>query len=169
MKQILSLFCLCLLSLSAWSQNGTLSGKVTDAESGEALAGATVIIIGTYQGTYTDAAGNYSIKGVKPGDYSIKYSFVGYADAIYNGTTISAGGTKVQNVALASSVTTLGEVVIVGESLIDLEDGKSSSKIGEEMISEMSVNNVQDVAALQVGVQENPDGIQIRGGRVDAI
>ncbi|MEL6651986.1 MAG: TonB-dependent receptor [Bacteroidota bacterium] len=166
MKQILSLFCLCILSLSAWSQNGTLSGKVTDAESGEALAGATVIIIGTYQGTYTDAAGNYSIKGVKPGDYSIKYSFVGYADAIYNGTTISAGGTKVQNVALASSVTTLGEVVIVGESLIDLEDGKSSSKIGEEMISEMSVNNVQDVAALQVGVQENPDGIQIRGGRV---
>ncbi|MFK7923776.1 MAG: carboxypeptidase-like regulatory domain-containing protein, partial [Bacteroidia bacterium] len=166
MKQILSLFCLCVCSLSLWSQNGTLSGKVTDAETGDALAGATVIIIGTYQGTYTDAAGNYSIKGIKGGDYSVKFSFVGYADAIYNGLSVPAGGSKIQNVALANSITTLGEVVIYGESLIDLEDGKSSSKIGEEMINEMSVNNVQDVAAMQVGVQENPDGIQIRGGRV---
>lgn len=166
MKQILSLFCLCVCSLSLWSQNGTLSGKVTDAETGDALAGATVIIIGTYQGTYTDAVGNYSIKGIKGGDYSVKFSFVGYADAIYNGLSVPAGGSKVQNVALATSITTLGEVVIFGEALIDLEDGKSSTKIGEDMISEMSVNNVQDVAAMQVGVQENPDGIQIRGGRV---
>ena len=125
-----------------------------------------MVIIGTYKGTYTDAQGNYRLTGIKAGDYAIKFSYVGYAEAIYNGITIPAGGSKKLDVALASSITTLGEVVIVGEAIIDLEDGQSSTRIQEKMLAEMSVQNVQDVAAMQVGVQETPDGVQIRGGRV---
>lgn len=154
-----------LNSLSA--QTGTLKGTVTDESTGEPLAGTTVFIIGTYSGTYSDAQGKFELKGIKPGDYSVKFSYVGYAEKIYNGVNIPAGGITTLVVAMNSAVTTLGEVEIVGQkTLIDLESGKSSVKIGQEEIAEMSVKNVQEIAALQVGVNLSPDGIQIRGGRI---
>lgn len=131
------------------------------------MVGATVSIIGTYKGGFTDNAGNFRITGIKAGDYTIKFTFVGYSEKQYNGISITAGQTKRLDVSLKSSVTTLGEVEIVGErGLLDLESGQSSTKISAAELGEMSVSNVQDVVAMQVGVQENPDGIQIRGGRV---
>jgi len=51
---------LMLLASAAWSQR-TVRGKVTDAESGEALIGATVSVVGTTRGTTTDIDGNYTI------------------------------------------------------------------------------------------------------------
>ena len=66
-----------------------------------------------------------------------------------------------------SSIQTLGEVEIVGErTLIDLESGKSETTISDEDIAQMSVQNVQDIVSMQVGVNQTPDGVQIRGGRV---
>ncbi|MCB0844970.1 MAG: carboxypeptidase-like regulatory domain-containing protein, partial [Bacteroidetes bacterium] len=159
---------LFLLSFSAISaQNGRLTGTVTDAETGEALAGATITIIGTYSGGFSNEDGSFLIKDIKPGDYSVKFSYIGYAEKIYNGITIPEGGTQTLKVEMSSSITTLGEVEIVGQkTLIDLESGKSSVSVGEEELAEMSVKNIQEVAAMQVGVSQNPDGIQIRGGRV---
>jgi len=167
MKQVILLslfFCFCLSSLA---QTGSLSGQIKDAETGAPLAGATVSIIGTYQGAYTDKQGNYRITGIKPQDYSVKFSIIGYAEKIFNGVSITAGKTETLSTDLTPSIQTLNEVEIVGKkNLIDLESGQSSVTIGEEDLAEISVKNVQEVAALQVGVSENPDGIQIRGGRI---
>lgn len=167
MKQLLPLFFLLLFSFQAIAQTGSLSGRITDSETGEALAGATIFVIGTYKGGYTDNQGNYSIKGINPKDYSVKFSIIGYAEKIVNGVSIAANSTKKLDVQLTPSIQTLNEVEIVGKkNLIDLQSGKSSVTIGEEDLAEISVRNVQDVAAMQVGVSQNPDGIQIRGGRV---
>lgn len=167
MKQVFAILCLFIFSSPAFSQFGILSGTVTDAETGDPMVGATVSIIGTYKGAFTDNAGKFRLTGIKPGDYTVKFSFVGYSEKQYNGVSIAAGATKTLKVRLSSTVTTLGEVEIVGErGLLDLESGQSSTKISAAELGEMSVSNVQDVVAMQVGVQENPDGIQIRGGRV---
>ncbi len=162
-----SLFLLSFFPSFLLGQNGTLTGKVIDAETGEALTGATVFVIGTYSGAYTDGEGRYTLRNLKAGDYSIKFTYIGYAEKIVNGVSINPGQTERLNATLSSSVKTLGEVEIVGEpNLIDLESGQSSSKLGEKELGELSVKNVQEAVALQVGVSENPDGIQIRGGRV---
>lgn len=167
MKHVFFFLVLSIFSLHATAQLGTLSGSVKDAETGDPMVGATVTVVGTYKGAFTDNAGNFRITGIKAGDYTVKFTFVGYSEKQYNGVTIPAGGTKSLKVELKSTVTTLGEVEIVGErGLLDLESGQSSTKISAAELGEMSVNNVQDVVAMQVGVQENPDGIQIRGGRV---
>ncbi|MEZ4777288.1 MAG: TonB-dependent receptor [Bacteroidia bacterium] len=167
MRYTFTFLSLLFLLNNLFSQTGTLKGSVTDESTGEPLAGTTVFIIGTYSGTYTDAGGNFELKGIKPGDYSVKFSYVGYAEKIYNGVNIAASGSTTLVVSMNSSITTLGEVEIVGQkTLIDLESGKSSVKIGQEEIAEMSVKNVQEIAALQVGVNLSPDGIQIRGGRI---
>ncbi len=160
-------FILILCSFSLSAQNGTLTGSVKDANTGQALSGATVFIIGTYKGAYTDEAGKFSIPNVKSGDYSIRFTYVGYAEKIYNGITIESGKTKRLEVTMVEVGATLGEVEIVGKrGLIDLESGKSETDVSASDIAQMTVKNVQEVVAMQVGVSENPDGIQIRGGRV---
>jgi outer membrane receptor protein involved in Fe transport len=158
-----------MMTLFLWSNlfgQSRLTGVVYDKESGETLPGATVMIVGTYLGSSTDMDGKYVIEGIKPGDYSVKVTFIGYSDQIYNGIRFKDKETQTLDAYLSFRSTTLQEVIIVGESVIDLESGKSEVRISRDDIAEMAVRDVQDVVKLQAGVSENPDGIQIRGGRV---
>lgn len=70
------LFALVLCYYSATSQ-GVITGVVTDGESGDPIRSATVQLIGTKKGAYTDVKGKYTIKAVPAGKYSLKFSFVG--------------------------------------------------------------------------------------------
>lgn len=56
----------------------TISGKVSDKLTGEALTGAVVSISNTYIAFNTDADGGFKIKSMKKGKYEIKLSFIGY-------------------------------------------------------------------------------------------
>ncbi|MDX2283946.1 MAG: TonB-dependent receptor [Bacteroidia bacterium] len=167
MRPILLLTLLLGLIQSLDAQTGILRGTVTDAETQAPLPGATIQVVGTYTGGFSNEAGVFELRNLKPGDYTVKISYVGYSERLYNGIRIAAGQPVTLDVALNSVVSTLGEVEIVGQrTLIDLESGQSSVRIGEEVLSEINVKNVQDVVAMQAGVNKTPDGIQIRGGRV---
>ncbi|MFK7972514.1 MAG: TonB-dependent receptor [Bacteroidia bacterium] len=160
-----TLFFFLINSLSA--QTGTLSGKVTDSETGEPLPSAAVVIIGTYKGSNTKADGTFVIKDIKPGDYSIRVAYVGYTEKRFNGITITANKTTTLNASMVEVGSTIDEVIIEGKAgLIDLESGRSETDVSAADLAEMSANDVQDVVAMQTGVSENPDGVQIRGGRV---
>ncbi len=146
---------------------GVLKGKVQDGKTKEELVGATIFIVGTYKGTSTNLEGEYALKNIKAGDYTIKFSMVGYAERVYNGIRIGKGETKVLNVQLTDALQTSTTIEVIGEkAVVDLESGKSEVTIGAKDIKEMNVRNVQDVVALQAGVSQSPDGLQIRGGRV---
>ncbi|MEM8560540.1 MAG: carboxypeptidase-like regulatory domain-containing protein, partial [Bacteroidota bacterium] len=58
------------LSASAVAQ-GTLSGTVTDAASGEPLVGVNVYLQGTTIGAATDTDGMYAIQALRPGNYVV--------------------------------------------------------------------------------------------------
>ena len=163
---IISLLVLIVLSFNTHAQNATLKGKIFDVETGETLPGATIVLVGTYKGASTDMNGEYVIEDIKPGDYSIKISFIGYSDKLYNGIGLKKGETKTLNAEMTFRSNTLQEVIVVGEQVIDLESGKSEIRISRDDIKEMAVREVQDVVKMQAGVSENPDGLQIRGGRV---
>lgn len=77
MKTLFTIFVLILIPCSVFAQD-TISGTVTDAETGLPLPGATVIIAGTTTGSATDSDGIYVIRDLSPGNYSIEASFVGY-------------------------------------------------------------------------------------------
>ena len=57
---------LLVISLSSFSQNITVKGKVTDAQTGEAMIGLNVIIKGTVRGVATDIDGNYTMTNCPP-------------------------------------------------------------------------------------------------------
>lgn len=104
---------------STWAQQ-LIKGRVTD-EKQEPMPGVSVVVVGTTNGTSTDAAGNYALK-VADGAYKITYSFVGFA-AVTKSITV-AGSDVSLDARLEASSGNLAEVVVVGSrasqrSLID--------------------------------------------------
>jgi len=77
MKGKFFIMILLLLISNLFGQNLTLKGKITDSKNGEAIQGAIVFINYNYM-AYTNNDGNYVIKGIHEGDYSIKVSRIGY-------------------------------------------------------------------------------------------
>lgn len=69
----ISTFLVCPQSIKGQS----LKGKVTDLN-GDPLAGASVAITGTYNGIQTRADGIYNFNSLKPGNYTIRFSYIGY-------------------------------------------------------------------------------------------
>jgi iron complex outermembrane recepter protein len=77
LKNLLSAFCALLLPVLASAQF-TISGKITDQQTGEVLPGASVVLTGTHTSVATDVSGIYQINGLQAGNYTIKVSYIGY-------------------------------------------------------------------------------------------
>jgi len=78
-KRLLLLAILICRYLMMFSQYA-INGIVTD-EKGNALTGANVIIEHTFTGTITDQKGEFLIRNIKPGNYNLVVSFLGYETA----------------------------------------------------------------------------------------
>jgi TonB-linked SusC/RagA family outer membrane protein len=89
-------------------QNVKVSGKVTDAVTGEALLGVNIVVEGTTIGVVSDIDGNFSIE-VPSANAKLVFSFVGYTTQ-----SVAVNGQTVLNVALATDAKSLEEVVVVG-------------------------------------------------------
>jgi TonB-linked SusC/RagA family outer membrane protein len=85
-----------------------ISGKVTDDQTGEGMAGVNIQIKGTTLGTSTNAGGEYSIS-VANGNVTLIFSFIGY-----NTQEVPVNGKTIIDVKLVSETTGLDEVVVVG-------------------------------------------------------
>lgn len=102
-----------LLATAASAQTGTLSGFVTDDETGEALAGAAVVVAGTSLGAATDLDGRYRIGRVPVGRQTLRFSFVGFTPRDTT-VTVRAGATVTLNLTLATQSDALNEVDVEG-------------------------------------------------------
>ena len=157
-----------LLPITAWAQSsGKLTGRVTDAATGEGLPGANVIIVGTQIGTATDVDGNYTIIGVPVGTYTIRGSFVGYTDVTVEGVDINSGYTRELNFELQEGQLLQDVVVEYQRPLIQKDALGSPRVVTGEDIQNLPVRGVANVAALQAGVVNNEGSgtLNIRGGR----
>jgi hypothetical protein len=76
MKQSALFLVLTLLSSFLYSQNIEVTGIITDADSGEPIPGATVIILNSNQGVNSDFDGNFNIE--VPTGETLSFSFLGY-------------------------------------------------------------------------------------------
>ena len=101
---LVALFVIGCLQLMA--QTRTIKGEVTDAQNGEALIGATVIVEGEKGGTVTDFDGNFSLQ-VSSSAKKVKVSYIGYIDKVLS---ISDN----MKVKLESDSKALADVVVIG-------------------------------------------------------
>lgn len=86
----------------------TVSGIITDSDSGEPLIGATVQVKGTSTGSVTDLEGRFSLSIPESAEELI-FSYIGYVSR-----TVTIGSQTTFNISLSLDVSALNEVVVVG-------------------------------------------------------
>lgn len=92
-------------------QTGTITGRVTDAASGQPLVGAQMIVAGTNLGTLTNADGQYAIRNVPPGEREVRAMLIGYSQLTQT-VTVPPGGSATADFQLETSAVELDAVVV---------------------------------------------------------
>jgi len=136
----LVLFCFLFIN-SAFAQNVTVKGTVTDATSGETLVGVSVSIKGTTTGTQTDVSGSFTLSA--PSNATLVFSYIGYTT-----TQVPLNGQTQLAIKLQASSNALNEVVVVGygtQKKVDVTGSIVTVK-GDEIAKQASVN---PLSALQ--------------------
>lgn len=107
-KSILSFLVIFFATVVGYAQELTISGKITNNESGEPLLGVNVILKGTSNGVSSNMNGEYKISSVSPGDV-LKFSFVGFESQ-----EVEVEDQEEINISLVPSTNQLNELVVVG-------------------------------------------------------
>ena len=163
-KNLLTLFMLFLVAIVS-AQDITVTGKVTEAATGEPVPGASVLVKGTMKGTITNFDGNYNL--TCPPQSTLVFSFVGFIPQ-----EIPVNGQTTINVQLQEDVIGLEEVVVVGYGEIKVKDLTSSiSTVEADDIAKSPTSDAMQalqgkVAGMQVISNGTPGGsptIRVRG------
>ena len=150
---------------------GKIAGLVQDVLTGEGIAGANIIIEGTYLGAATDADGYYVILNVPPGIYVVQVTVIGYTSIRSSGVRVSVDFTTKVDFQLGQTVLQLEALSVVASRPIIQKDRTSTLAIvGSEELAEMPVEEFADILALQAGIVTGAGGeLHMRGGRASEI
>jgi TonB-dependent starch-binding outer membrane protein SusC len=166
MKQMFNNFAKCGLFLAIFllmsdfaSAQRTIRGKVTDAEGGEGLIGATVSVVGTPRGSVTDLDGNYSVD-VPNGATQLRFSYTGYTEQV-----VALTSANTVDVAMASG-TALDEVVVVGYGSLKAKEVTSAvTSLKREDFNQGNISNASQLLQGKVaGVSVSRSGSDPNGG-----
>jgi len=92
---------------------GSVVGRVTDAKTGAAIAGATVMVEGAARSASSGNDGRYRVTEVPPGTYTVRARYIGYAPGSTS-ASVSADQDATADFALEKSAQRLDEVVTTG-------------------------------------------------------
>ena len=158
-----------VLSTTCLAQKfGKITGQVTDAETGDALPGANIVVVGSTIGAAAGLDGRYTILRAPPGTYELRADFIGYQRMLVQNVEVLTDLTTTINFKLRTETVQLGEeVVVVAERPIIRKDLTSSeARVQAEEIERLPVQELSDLLNLQAGINRDKDGgIHIRGGR----
>ncbi|HOE38435.1 MAG TPA: carboxypeptidase regulatory-like domain-containing protein [Bacteroidales bacterium] len=171
-RKLLFILMALITSAGVYAQSaGTLSGRVTDAATGEPIPFANVTIEengNIVTGGMTDFDGNFSIKPIPAGRFTVSASYIGYATLQYTNVQIIAGKIVYQNFDLNPAAEILGEVEIKEYKvpLISKDQTQSGGTVTSEDIAKMPGRSAAAVATTVGGVYtEDGEVGSIRGAR----
>lgn len=145
---------------------GKIAGRITDAENGDPVIGAAVMIEGTTLGAAADVNGEYYILNVSPGEATLRVTAIGYAPRTLQGLRVTSDQTTNANFELSVEALTSGEVVITAErKLIENDRTFATSTVGSSDIQALPVTNLGQVVEIQAGVVDG----HFRGGRSNEV
>jgi len=161
-KKILFLF-FVVFAATAYSQDVTITGTVTDANS-EPLVGVNVLVKGTITGAITDIDGNFSVSGKKGS--TLVFSYIGMLtqEVVYKGTAL--------RVVMKDDSKALEEVVVIGYQTVKKSDltGAVAVVDTKEMKKSAAGTLVSQMQGLATGINVRSSGragedasIEIRG------
>jgi len=171
---IVSLLLMMVVMEVEGGTTGKIAGRITDAETGEALPIAQVMVVGTTLGAAADDKGYYNIVNVPIGIYSLQVSVIGYGSPIVADVQVSADLTSRVDVALTQTAIELGSgIEVVAERPLIRRDVTYTARImsGAEVAKTAGTESLSEVLELEPSVVRDvrSDEIHLRGGRGDEI
>jgi outer membrane receptor protein involved in Fe transport len=141
---------------------GKISGRVIDATTKEALAGANVVIMNTRLGAATDLEGYYTILNIPPDRYDVQIRMVGYRTTVVRNVEVSVNKTTKVDVTLQDESVTADAVVVTAQRpIVDVNATSTTATVTDKDIKALPVQELQDIVNLQAGVVDG----HFRGGR----
>lgn len=136
MKNLIVLIALCLSASIAPAQTGSIEGKVTDAESGELLRGATIVLANSKKGSYSDTKGQFKLKKLPAGTYSLKASYIGYQSITIENIEVKDGQATTANITMRTSSDLGKEVVVEARRTQDNADALLAQRRNAAQVSD---------------------------------
>ena len=163
---IIMIYFICGFEISFSGTTGKITGFVFDEKSEIPLIGVNVMVGNTNLGSATNIEGYYFILQVPPGEYSLKFSMIGYQTVIINDIRVKVDLTTKINAKMKESVVGMEEIVVQADRpMIQTDVTYSQANISSEEVDMLPVEEFQDVLSLQAGVVTAGGEIHVRGGR----
>ncbi len=167
LRKFLPVLVLLLLSSGFAFSQGSITGTITDATTGEAIIGANVVVQGSQVGAATDVEGRFLIKNLSAGTYTLQVSFVTYKTHLLQDVLVENGKRVTIDAQLHEDVSELTEVVVTGTRVTDndfsLISAIRESKLVVTGVSAEMIARTPDRDAADV-VKRVP-GVTVMGGR----
>jgi len=132
---------LILISSVYGLEPGRIDGYIKDAQSGEPLAYANVVVVGTGWGTASDAHGWYSISRIPPGSYTLRCTFIGYKKQDFS-ITLAPGAVLKQDFELEYEG-------LIGETVVVTAQAEGQMKAINQQLASTVIMNVVSSARIQ--------------------
>jgi len=146
---------------------GKIAGIIVDAETGEPLPGANVLIEGTALGAATNTDGYFFIIRVSPGVYNVQTRMMGYESVTQTGVEVTADHTTQLSFRLGFTVVEGKGVTVKAEAEVikmDLSSSAISAK-SDDIEAVPFVDEIGDYINRQAGIKD----WRVRGGSIDEV
>ena len=146
-----------LVMTQTLSAQGVITGRVTDSDTGDPLAGVNVFIGVLGIGASSTADGNYSIDRVPEGRHEVTAGYIGYETSSQM-VDVSSGATVNVDFALESSPLMLDEVFVTGTA------GQARRREVGNSVGQINISDVNEpVANLEDMLSARVPGLNIQG------
>jgi len=160
----LSFFMLIAIGEISAQSTVTVSGQLIEQETQSPLPFANVVVLTQKDsvlmaGTISNESGRFSVDGLKPGDYLLKITSVGYQAKIlpiYIGSLSPYIG--LDQIVISPDVGTLNEVVVTGKR--DLVDAKMDKKTFD------MADNISQGGGSVMQAMQNLPGVSVQDGKL---
>ena len=132
------------------STGGKIAGVVTDANTGDVLPNANIIVVDSEMGTTADEKGRFFILNVPTGTYTLRASYIGYAPIQIQDLIVSTGLTSNVDIGMASAKIQVDEMIIKAERLVQHGFVQKVTREANAVIKEF------DEARFSIAVDDKP-------------
>ncbi|UCD37875.1 MAG: TonB-dependent receptor [Fidelibacterota bacterium] len=181
LKMMVAVSLLACLS-TAYGASGRITGRVTDAATGDPLVGTNIVLIERYQnevpvpidpplGAFTDVNGYFTILNVSPGLYNLRATMIGYSAVTQTGVRVSVDRNTVVDMAMSVEAVAGEEVIVEAQQPVVKPDVYGTVEtITTERLAQAPFERVDEYMDKMKGIEITDDntghGLSIRGGHI---
>ena len=157
-------FLLLIVLIANLFGQGNIEGKITRTDSGVPLLGVNILVQGTFTGTVTNSEGQYNIGSLKPGEYTLVISMIGFKKHTEKNIIVE-NGTVELDIQLNEDVLSVPHVVVTASRNVQdvMELPVSMSVIGPRKIQDHAAVNIVEVMKFEPGISTVRGQLNIRG------